>query len=294
MKRTNSILLSAARQVCDVTAQESTPNGLLLHLRSPATHCNNLQHTASHLNTLHTATHCNTGQLTASHRNAAARCNTLQHAATNFHTFNTSHHSCARSDTLPTPTAVQARATTLHHNVPRCNTLQHTTTHCITLQHTTHHTHTYIHSDALLMWTAATGRCTTLHHTSTHCNTLQHTATHCKTLLTIYIYIYPQRHAADADGREGSVRAVISIHPIFKVCNALPEEITISLLAANVEDRNETALVSTKARSGGTLQHVATLCNTLQHTATHCNTLQHTATHCNTLPHKRCLRSSSS
>ena len=41
---------------------------------------------------------------------------------------------------------------------------------------------------------------------------------------------------------EGSVRAVISLHPIFKIRNALPQTVTISMLAANVHDRNETAL----------------------------------------------------
>jgi hypothetical protein len=43
---------------------------------------------------------------------------------------------------------------------------------------------------------------------------------------------------------EGSVRAVISIHPILKILNALPERISMSLLAANVEDRNETPLAT--------------------------------------------------
>jgi len=40
------------------------------------------------------------------------------------------------------------------------------------------------------------------------------------------------------------VRAVISIHPILKILNALPERISMSLLAANVEDRNETPLAT--------------------------------------------------
>ena len=43
---------------------------------------------------------------------------------------------------------------------------------------------------------------------------------------------------------EGSVRAVISIHPILKILNALPERVSMSLLAANVEDRNETPLAT--------------------------------------------------
>jgi len=52
---------------------------------------------------------------------------------------------------------------------------------------------------------------------------------------------------------EGSVRAVISLHPIFKIRNALPEPVSISLLAANVQDRNETALVTRAMPAGDTL-----------------------------------------
>lgn len=44
------------------------------------------------------------------------------------------------------------------------------------------------------------------------------------------------------NAEEGSVRAVISLHPIFKIRNALPQTVTVSMLAANVHDRNETAL----------------------------------------------------
>ena len=73
--------------------------------RSPATHCNTLQHTVTHCNTLyHTVSHCNTLQ------NIATECNTLQHAATRCIT--------------PQHTATPA----IH-----CNTLQHlqhTATHC--------------------------------------------------------------------------------------------------------------------------------------------------------------------
>ena len=95
-------------------------------------HCNTLQHTATHCNTLvltcalfqigntlqHTTTHCNTMQHTATH------CNTWQH----------------------TPT--------LQHIATHCNTLQytaeilqHTATHCTslgTLQHAT----TYVHHES--------------------------------------------------------------------------------------------------------------------------------------------------
>jgi len=91
-----------------------------------ATHCNTVQHSATHCNmwaivceihlcglsgdcnTLqHTATHCNTPQHTATH------CNTLQHTATHCNA--------------------------LQHTATHCNTLQHTATHCNTLQHTATH-----------------------------------------------------------------------------------------------------------------------------------------------------------
>ena len=65
-----------------------------------ATHCNTLQHTATHCTThcstlQHTETHCNTLQHTAQH--TAAHCNTLQHTATH--------------------------CDTLQHTVPRCTSL---------------------------------------------------------------------------------------------------------------------------------------------------------------------------
>ena len=53
----------------------------------------------------------------------------------------------------------------------------------------------------------------------------------------------------DAD-EEGSVRAVISLHPILAVRNALPETVTLSLLACHVVDGSETAL-STRALCPG-------------------------------------------
>mmetsp|Transcript_31289 Transcript_31289/g.70444 ORF Transcript_31289/g.70444 Transcript_31289/m.70444 type:complete len:341 (-) Transcript_31289:78-1100(-) len=51
--------------------------------------------------------------------------------------------------------------------------------------------------------------------------------------------------SSSSSSQEGfSVRAVISIHPILKVRNALPESISISILAADVEERSEVALTS--------------------------------------------------
>ena len=72
------------------------------------THCNTLQHTAAHYNTLqHITTHCNT----------------LQHAVTHY---NTLQHITTCCNTLP-------------HTAAHYNTLQHSTSHCNTLQHTAAH-----------------------------------------------------------------------------------------------------------------------------------------------------------
>jgi len=122
-----------------------------------ATHCNTLQHTATHCNT-----HCNTLQHTATHskmkecfpkhtcqctytrvsntitKRTATRCNTCMFAM----------HMCL---------LFAAHCDAQHHSAIHCNALQHTATHCNTLQHIATH-------------------CNTLQHTATHCNTLQHTA----------------------------------------------------------------------------------------------------------------------
>jgi len=80
-----------------------------------STHCNNLQHTATHckLTAITLQTHCNTLQHTATH------CNTPQHTATHRNT--------------------------LQHTATHCNTLQHTATHCNTLQHIAAHCNTLQH-----------------------------------------------------------------------------------------------------------------------------------------------------
>jgi len=76
------------------------------------THCNTLQHTATHCNTWpilqDTATHCNTGK-------SCCRC----YAWTWMVSFG----------------VLQAHCNTLQHTATHCNTLQHTATHCNTLQH---------------------------------------------------------------------------------------------------------------------------------------------------------------
>jgi len=105
------------------THKQNMHSNMQMHTRdmdySPATHCNPLQHTASHYNTLqHTATHCNTLQHTAT------RCSTPQHT----------RHGLLNCNTLQ-PTATHCN--TLHHTATHCNTLQHTATRCSTLQQPT-------------------------------------------------------------------------------------------------------------------------------------------------------------
>jgi len=165
-----------------------------------ATHCNTLQHTATHFYVLregvpslrHTATHCNILQHTATH------CDTLQRTST--YCEKVCHH-----------------CNTLQHTATYCNTLQHTATHCNTLLRiarmcvitagalgvaqecslygtTSHNALQYaaniaIHCNTLCKNVCA--RCRSawrcpLYGTATHCtyvlSSLQHTAMHCNTL----------------------------------------------------------------------------------------------------------------
>ena len=172
---------------------------------SPATHCNTLQHTATHCNSFShslpflspsfshtqcmwgtsTASHCNTLQHTATQCNTrtqcmwgttATPCNTLQHTATHY---NTLQHTVTRAHSV---CGVNLLCPTFYHNT-HCNTLHHilthrdtfclTATHCDTLQHTASHCNTLHHTAS---------HCITFHHILTHCNPLQHTATRCNTL----------------------------------------------------------------------------------------------------------------
>ena len=80
------------------------------------THCNKLQHTATHCISIRqdreaTVSRCIT---------FVSQCNTLQHTATHC---NTLQHTTAHCNTL-------------QHTATRCSTLQRTATHCNTLQHT--------------------------------------------------------------------------------------------------------------------------------------------------------------
>jgi len=96
-----------------------------------ATHCNTLQHTATHHSCVcilssrtHVATQCNTLQLTATH------CNTLQHTETqHFCVW------CCRRRRLWLWCAPCRHEHMLQHTATHYNSLQLTATHCNTLQH---------------------------------------------------------------------------------------------------------------------------------------------------------------
>jgi len=111
----------------------------------------------------------------------ATHCNTLQHAATHFFSHHILCDLCSKTGlvhsstcTLCTVTAITAThyvatcCNTKHCVVTRCNTTQHTATHCNTLQHTATHCNTLQHNAT---------QCNTLQRTLQH--TLQHAATRC-------------------------------------------------------------------------------------------------------------------
>jgi len=119
-------------------------------------HCNILQHTATHCNTLSFTFVRSFPRCISSHykllnlHHTALHCTTLQHTATH----------CPY---------VRKKLFALHFFLlllAYCKTLQLTAIHCTTLPHTALHR-------------------PTLHHTAPHCATLHHTATHCDTLYHI-------------------------------------------------------------------------------------------------------------
>jgi len=100
----------------DKRLMTDVPYGVLLSGGTAATHCNTLQHTATHCNMQHTA-------ICALRRSLDGSCyyNTLQHTATR-NTLRYVLYSMILSGGIP---------------AAHCNTLQHTAT-CNTLQHATH------------------------------------------------------------------------------------------------------------------------------------------------------------
>jgi len=156
------------------------------HDSCTATHCNTLQHTATHRNTpeQHTATHWYThAPKTCSpcscvrvchHSCTATHCNKLRHTATHCystlqHTYTMNMLTLLTCVCVPSPLYVSAIPHTQSPvQSPHCNTLLRIETYCNTLQHT------HIHK---LMWSHHVAT-----HFNTHRNTLQHTATHCNTI----------------------------------------------------------------------------------------------------------------
>ena len=113
------------------TLQDNWPTATLLHTATLQSQANLCTLVYDHVSLL-TATHCNRMQHTATHRD---NLNSLQHTARhcNIAVQKQQHvlagvHSCvfARCSTL-----LHTKSTATH-----CNTLQHTATHCNTLQHT--------------------------------------------------------------------------------------------------------------------------------------------------------------
>jgi len=170
-------------------------------------HCNTLQHTATHCNTLQlafekrpampsdcppgTRSHCNALQ------RAATRCDALQHTATNCNLPLKSDLRCPRIVRLYTFAVccsvlhVQRMFTCKHslqHNVMHCQTLQHTATNWNSQQHAFEQQPAIPLDCRCNTLLRAATQCNTLsdtpthriasQHTAPHCNTLQHTATH--------------------------------------------------------------------------------------------------------------------
>ena len=157
------------------------------------THCNKLQHTATHRRhsdhalwhvttiCIYAHAHCNTRQHTTTH------CDTLQHSL---------QHSVRRVMTIHeytyTYVYTHTHCNTLHHTASLSQTRHDHTIHtCIYIYiytHTNTHTATYcntLHHTAVSKWIAAGHDCSyptkctpTLQYAATHCNIQPHTATH--------------------------------------------------------------------------------------------------------------------
>ena len=157
------------------------------------THCNTLQHTATHCNMNASclctrtwwygcATHCNTLQRTATH------CNTLQHTAT--------------LTTLPLRTYIWRNG--VENCNTHCNTLHRIATHCNTLQHTATHCN---NNDRALVHARLCRR------SATHCIVLQHTTTHCNNndLALAHARLCATQRARISSKGNGNFRVVVFV-----------------------------------------------------------------------------------
>jgi len=180
---------------------------------SRATHCNTLQHTATHYTQLQCVAVCcsdwfalansphlfralvlwcclslallarTTSNLTCAISHTHIYTHTHSHTHTHTHTHIREPVMLADGVTWGTATNCH----TLHHIATHRNTPQHTATRCNTGTSSSNSMRKRksrnIHSQ---QWTNTTPQhtathCNTPQHTATHCNTLQHTATHCNT-----------------------------------------------------------------------------------------------------------------
>ena len=137
-----------------------------------ATHCNPLQHTATHCIQARRPSrlavvvsrhiHCNTTLQLAVTNNTLQHSDTLQHTATLCKMTLSLSYCCISTHTLQ------------HNSATHYNTLQHTATHCNTLQHTADKRDDLLAQPLLYLDTRTATQ---------HCNTLQHTVTpvtHCR------------------------------------------------------------------------------------------------------------------
>ena len=140
-------------------------------MRVPTTHCNILQHTATHCD-VQIISCCL--RISQSDALRASSCNTLQHFLQHNPTLPATHSNTLQycKQIISSPfTAVShylpSSCVFLKHTATHCLTLSRTAIHCSTLPHTTTHCNTLLH---------------TMLHTTAHCNTLQHSAAHYSTM----------------------------------------------------------------------------------------------------------------
>jgi len=220
------------------------------HCNNTATHCNALQLTALHCNTLYQSvplapirklrSHTATAQLLRTHMQ------NTQHTASKF-------DACTYSDV----------------EVIYCITLQHTATYCNILQH-------------------AAARCSTLQHTATYCiiawcgHLLDVEVTHSATLLqqdTATPLNTLQYTASKTQFHNCTTAAAQLNHNAPPHCTILSHIRKRGCRLAHCNTLQHTAT------HRNTPQHTALHCNTLNHTTTHGTTLHHTVPHCAILRH---------
>jgi len=116
-----------------------------------ATHCNTLQHTATHCNKSKTSMRVTLSKVPWSSVYATTHCNTLQHIETHC---NTPQHIATHCNTSTGPLRGVARnsiqGTSSIYVTTHCNSLQLTATHCNTHVHTTSsqvHYNTWQHTE---------------------------------------------------------------------------------------------------------------------------------------------------